>query len=279
MLKIYLADFYVLIPFKIIKSNFISNVYWYILLNGTFIEGEHEKITKINEKNLIIKYSIENKEIEIIKEDVTLRYKAKNNSIDIKNYNLLNIEIKKYDVLRYMKEFFDVYNNCLKKYIEKIDNIEIRDHLIHFIIDYKLWKEINIEVKIIENDFENYMKNDFIIKDVKEEEKRYYKKLIENNKIIYTKYDEYELLFWYLPLLIGFYISINVESLKFNSLINNISTVLSHSLSFSKDEEEKEKNYELFYSIITNSINQTFEHFKEKEIEEKRNLLNDILNN
>lgn len=270
------TEYYIILPFKNIKSNYIPNIYWLILLNGEFIEGENEII--IDKK--IIKYEIKNyKEIKEVKKTF-LKYDPESNNIDILNYGVLDKKHNKNEVLNYMDFFFRLYQNNLHEQINSIEDSNIKKHLLYFMKDenYKKYNEINIKIKNY-HDFDNEISNNFIIKTPKDEEKKAYKKLIGHDGIIFTKYDEFELLYWYIPLLVSFYVAIGIETTHFNSLLYKISHILSHSLSFTKNEEIIKKNMEIFHDIIINSINNSFDYFKEEELNKKKEYLDDILNN
>lgn len=288
-------DHYIVIPFNIFRNDFVPSIYWQLILNenNALSIGEHAII--FNNYKLKIKVTeYEQHSTNYEEKNTETRILFEKNVIKIEG-NYFNNEIN--NIISILtKLFYKEYNESILNNIKKEFSDE-NDIYKHF-SKYERNEEKNFLIKISDETLNNYYEsgtlklNTFLeyLEGQSSLERYmesypyfYYDK--EKNEIyhILLKMNEFELVFEYLPLLIGIWFSMQVslniknsEKIKegiekihklFEDIINYTSSILSPTLLFTKDKYVIEKNIPLFKNIFKNTLQDSF-----------KNSLNTIIN-
>lgn len=240
---------YIIIPFKTIHCDKIPTFFIAILLNKELSKKQDKEDKKILDNRFLIKYKIENKKEEELynEENNFIIYKIKKNIIDF-NTKIYN-DNKKDKILNFIKN----YTRNLNEKINNIKNENIKEHFLSLKDNYDYF------FYEIDDDFKDYNFGERL----KDSFKIGLKKLVKDSKIIDVKYDEYELLYYFIPIVVSLYTSLGVEIESFNMMIDEISEIINSSLKFGDTIKFLELNEALIHNIIIDSID--FEILENKD--------------
>lgn len=261
LIKLEGLKFYTILPFMTITT--LPYFFMRVLFNkdmGLKKDVEHKK----NFKNkYLIKFKITDAPIAYERSHY-LKYNIGKNKLVVAYPDKVDQD--------YMLSFLDKYIVHLKNSIEKIDNKSIRDHLLNNIGNYKE-DRIRINLDFQGEEFSKEIEDFFIDKDG-------LKSMInKDNQIIHTLYDEIELLFYVIPLFVSFFLSSGIEIEEFNGLLDNISDIVNHTLSFGNTLKFINDNPSAIFNAISDSLMETIEDKENDKLKVKEDYLNELVIN
>lgn len=224
---------YVIIPYMTIKNDKLPNVFILMFINSEFTIGEH---TIVLEDGNTIKYTINKYVEEELDMNSLLVYESETSNIYLENH----LGNDKKERIEYLNKFLEEYLIEIKEQLDICEIEDLKNHYLRFLID----KEFKTSDDII---IETNKSIDEMVKDYISE--REYKPLLRNNFIINSKYNEYELLFWYIPLVTSHFMLNKYEIKDLEEFLKEQFKVLSNSLSLLNEKNEK-----IYYTQIEKII-------------------------